>query len=65
MVLAPKEGRKGLERLKADPHCAPHAGYECEGWQIFYSLWGDQSDEIGGLRAGKGTKLHEKNDYLR
>ena len=47
-------------KLKAAPHWVPHAGCGSVGWQVFYSLWGVQSDEIKGFHAGKGAKLHEK-----
>ena len=30
------------------------------GWQLFYSLWSVQFDEIGGLHAEKCSKLNEK-----
>ena len=41
--------------FKASPHWASHASCGFAGWEIFYSLRGSWSGEIGSLNDGKHT----------
>ena len=53
-------GRVSRAIVKAASRWASHARCVFAGWQIFYSLSGSKSGDIGNLCDGKGTHLHEK-----